>query len=245
MATLSTKSEIARESSIFPTTQILIPKFKTTPLITEAPVLSSHFIKYAIAAKAHPSIHLIEWGHGPVHIFGGVELSFDTAQSGAYWRPQALLAAELIISACGGAVADYNGTVRVVVPPEWAVEVHAKLAALAVQRTGHYDGAANELVLVSAGVGKLTPTRDHQGKLRLSMEPIEPRTVQVRSIEVTEGDDGRASVTAWTDKTSVTVRVPLEWASSDKQQWHTTAQVDHDVAPSYDKDADYDDPEDV
>ena len=208
-------------------------------------MLSSHFIKYAIAAKAHPSIHLIEWGHGPVHIFGGVELTFDTAQSGAYWRPQALVAAEAIVQACGGAVADYNGIVRVVVAPEWAVEVHAKLAALAVQRTGHYDGAANELTLVSAGVGKLIPTRDHQGKLRLSMEPIEFRSVAVRSIEVVEGDDGRASVTAWTDGSSVTVRVPLEWATSAEQQWHTIAQIDHDVAPSFDKDADYDDPEDV
>lgn len=202
-------------------------------------MLSSHFVKYAIAARANPSLHLIEWGHGPVHVFGGVELSFDTAQSNAYWRPQALAAAEAIILACGGAVADYNGIVKVVVAPEWAVEVHAKLAALAAQRTGHYDGAANELTLVSAGVGKLVPTRDHQGKLRLTMEPVEPRTIQVRSIEVTEGNDGRASVTVWTEGSSVTVRVPLEWATSDKQRWHTTAQVDHDVVPSYDKDADY------
>ncbi len=201
-------------------------------------MLSSHFIKYAITAQTHPSIHLVEWGHGPVHVFGGVELAFDTAQSGAYWRPQALAAAEAIIAACGGAVADYNGIMKVVVPPEWAVEVHAKLSALAMQRTGHYDGAANELTLVSAGVGKLTPTRDHQGKLRLSMEPIEPRSVAVRSIEVTEGDDGRASVTVWTDGSSVTVRVPMDWATSDKQRWHTTAQVDHDVAPDFDKDAD-------
>lgn len=201
-------------------------------------MLSSHFIKYAIACASHPSLHVVEWGHGPVHVFGGVELSFDTAQSGAYWRPQALAAAEAIVQACGGAVADYNGIVRVVVAPEWAVEVHAKLSALAVQRTGHYDGAANELTLVSAGVGKLTPTRDHQGKLRLTMEPIKPRSVAVRSIEVTEGDDGRASVTVWTDGSSVTVRVPLEWATSDKQRWHTTAQVDHDPRPDFDKDAD-------
>jgi hypothetical protein len=199
-------------------------------------MISQHFLKYAIACKAHPSLHIIHWGHGPAHIWGGVELVFETALDGAYWRPQALAAAEAIILACGGAVADYNGTMRIVVAPEWAVEVHAKLAALAVQRTGHYDGAANELTLVSAGVGKLTPTRDHQGRLRLNMEPVEPRIVQVRSIEVYEGDDGRAAVTVWTDKTSVTVRVPLEWATSDKQQWHTSAEVVHEVAPIFDQD---------
>ena len=208
-------------------------------------MLSSHFIKFALVAKPASSLHLVEWGHGPVHIFGGVELSFDTAQSGAYWRPQAVAACEAIITSCGGVVAEDRGLVRLIVPPEWAVEAHAKLAAVCLQRTGHYDGTANEMALVSAGVGKLVPTRGQDGVLRLRMEPIEARCVPVRSIEVTEGGDGRATVTVWTDGSSVIVRVPLDWASSDKQRWHTIAQVDHDVVPGFDKDADYDDPEDV
>jgi len=208
-------------------------------------MISQHFLKYAIACQAHPGLHIVHWGHGPAHIWGGVELVFETALDGAYWRPQALLAAENIIKACGGAAADYNGTLRLVVAPEAAVEAHRIMAALAVQRTGHYDGTANEMMLISAGAGKLVQTRDHQGRLRLSMEPVEPRIITVRSIEVYEGDDGRATVTVWTDANSVSVRVPLEWATSDKQQWHTSVEVVHEVAPIFDKDADYDDPEDV
>ena len=207
-------------------------------------MLSSHFIKFALVAKPAASLHLVEWGHGPVHIFGGIELSFDTTQ-GTYWRPQAVAACEAIITSCGGVVAEDRGVVRLIVPPEWAVEAHAKLAAVCQARTGYYDGTANEMALVSAGVGKLIPTRGQDGVLKLRMEPIEARCGRVRSIEVTEGGDGRASVVVWTDATSIQVRVPLDWASSDKQRWHTTAQVDHDVAPSFDKDADYDDPEDV
>ena len=163
--------------------------------------------------------------------------SFDTTQ-GTYWRPQAVAACEAIVGTCGGVVAEDRGLVRLIVPPEWAVEAHAKLAAVCLQRTGHYDGTANEMALVSAGVGKLVPTRGQDGVLRLRMEPIEARCVPVRSIEVTEGGDGRATVTVWTDGSSVIVRVPLDWASSDKQRWHTIAQVDHDVVPGFDKDDD-------
>jgi hypothetical protein len=208
-------------------------------------MLSSHFIKYAIACAPHPSLHVVEWGHGPVHIFGGVELTFDTTSQGAYWRPQALAAAEAIVHTCGGVVAEDRGVVRLIVPPEWAVEAHAKLAAVCQQRTGHYDGTANEMALVSAGVGRLTQTKDHQGRLRLSMEPVTPRAEVVNAIDVTEGEDGRAAVTVWTDATSIQVRVPMDWATSSKQKWYTTTQVNHDVAPDFDKDADYDDPEDV
>ena len=207
-------------------------------------MLSSHFIKYAIACAPHPSLHVVEWGHGPVHIFGGIELSFDTTQ-GTYWRPAALAACEAIVSTCGGVVAEDRGLVRLIVPPAWAVEAHAKLAAVCQQRTGSYDGVANEMALVSAGVGKLIPTRGQDGVLKLRMEPIEARCVPVRSIEVTEGGDGRASVVVWTDSTSIQVRVPLDWSTSSKQKWHTIAQVDHNIVPGFDKDADYDDPEDV
>ena len=207
-------------------------------------MLSSHFIKFALVAKPAASLHLVEWGHGPVHCFGGIELSFDTTQ-GTYWRPAALAAAEAIVHTCGGVVAEDRGLVRIIVPPEWAVEAHAKLAAVCQARTGHYDGTANEMALVSAGVGRLTQTKDHQGRLRLSMEPVTPRAEVVIAIDVTEAEDSRASVSVWTDSTSIQVRVPLDWSTSSKQKWHTIAQVDHNIVPGFDKDADYDDPEDV
>lgn len=208
-------------------------------------MLSSHFIKYALVCKTSPTLHLVEWGHGPVHCFGGVELTFDTTSQGAYWRPEAVAACQAIVAACGGIVAEDRGVVRLIVPPEWAVEAHAKLSAVCQARTGYYDGTANEMALVSAGVGKLVPTMDSQRKLRLGMEPVPCRTVFARSIEVSEGDDGRATVTVWTEAASVSVRVPMDWASSDKQRWHTIAKVTNDANSDFDKEADYDDPEDV
>jgi hypothetical protein len=202
-------------------------------------MLSSHFIKFALVAKPTASLHLVEWGHGPVHCFGGIELSFDTTQ-GTYWRPAALAAAEAIVHTCGGVVAEDRGVVRLIVPPEWSVEVHAKLAAVCRARTGHYDGTANEMALVSAGVGRLTQTKDHQGRLRLSMEPVTPRAEVVTAIEVTEAEDGRASVTVWTDSTSIQVRVPLDWATSSKQKWYTTASVAQDCNRDFDREAEDD-----
>lgn len=203
-------------------------------------MLSSHFIKYALVCKTSPTLHLVEWGHGPVHCFGGVELVFNTTNQGAFWRPEAVAACEAIVATCGGVVAENRGVVRLIVPPKWAVEAHAKLSAVCQARTGYYDGTANEMALVSAGVGRLAQTKDHQGRLRLSMEPIAPRGAVVTAIDVTEAEDGRASVTVWTDSTSIEVRVPMDWAMSSKQQWHTTASVAQDCNRDFDRDADQD-----
>ena len=202
-------------------------------------MLSSHFIKFALVAKPAASLHLVEWGHGPVHIFGGVELTFDTTQ-GTYWRPAALAAAEAIVHTCGGVVAEDRGVVRLIIPPEWAVEVHAKLAAVCQARTGSYDGVANEMALVSAGVGRLVQTKNHQGRLRLSMEFVTPRAEVVTAINVTEGEDGRAVIIVWTDAISIQVRVPLDWATSSKQKWHTTASVAQDYNHNFDRAAEDD-----
>lgn len=218
------------------------------------PPLTCHFLRSIVAIENSADLCTIEWGHGPAHVFGGVELAFPTSES-PRWRTQGQAHAAAIIKATGGAVAEEYGQLRVVVPELWAVSVHEKLAAQCRDIAGHYDASANEARLVTAGVARWIPVRK-SAELELALSPLLPDDlhtvdssllkhggVHLVSMRVLDSEDmnPKATVTVHCmDGLNYDVRVPIFWCEQEDMRIYCgSADVRNAIRPDLNRDRTY------
>jgi hypothetical protein len=213
-----------------------------------------HFAKCIDFMGPSADLCVIEWGHGPAHIFGGVELTFPTTGTGK-WRNQAHMHARALLQATGGVVCAEYGVLRIVVPERWATTIHAKLAAQCRDLAGQYDSAANEARLVTAGVARWIPVlRETEMELEikaLSADEIDKLEGTVKghgnihlvTMRALESADGmvKATVTAHClDGVGYDVRVPVQWCEQEKLVVHAElADVRNEICPSLNRNRRY------
>jgi hypothetical protein len=209
-------------------------------------IVTAHFIKSSLLVQPTADLCTLEWGHGPSHVFGGVELVFATTEPGAWWRSSAQAHAVALVRATGGTVADDHGLVRLVVPEHWAVRVHEKMAAQCRDLTGRYDASANEARLVTAGVARWVPVMPESADLELALAPLPQGDVYspdshggFAMVVVRRGIEEEKAVAAvhYADGTVQEVRVPISWALNDNFQAHTYAALRNEMRPEYNREA--------
>lgn len=211
------------------------------------PPLSCHFIKSLLTIEPSDDLCVIDWGHGPAHVFGGVELAFPTNDGGNRWRAQAQMHAAALVQATGGVVGEEYGALRVIVPERWAYAVHQKLGAQCLDLAGRYDASANEARLVTAGVARWMPVRK-SADLELALSPLSPDDAakvegtlaahggaHLVSMRALDSDDPNPKATISVhcmDGLTYDVRVPVGWCAQLEIEVHcATADVRNSIRP--------------
>ena len=197
-----------------------------------------HFVKSALTVVPSPELCIVEWGHGPAHVIGGVELAFQTTQPGSWWRSTGQALAPSLVQAVGGVVWDDQGLIRITAPELWATQAHEKISGLA-RSQGAYDPTANEALLVTSGAARWTPVCDEKGEMKLRLSPVHAPPmlshhggVRMILIQPEDYDQPKVVVTATCgDQTTFTFKVPMIWATS-PFGIHSTAAVVNEIDPS-------------